>query len=186
MTIAAGFYSSAEGRKAENEITIATLRAFQELGINNAVLPEQIQVPGLTSGQVSGVVTALHEQNILTAGSVKRGYFSVQAFRISEAGEQILLKADGVSQVDADKAAILKILKNAAEEEGPCILNMPDIQQDRVERLVSGMKQEGLLDRASVKRGFFDIEGVQITQHGKQTLLSYDQKVTPKPSDINL
>ena len=186
MTIAAGFYDSADGRKAENEIAVATLRAIQKHGINNAVLPEQIEVPGLTSGQVSGVITALHQQNILTSGSVKRGYFNLQAFRISEEGEQILLKADGVSQLDADKSAILQILKEAAAQDGPCLLDASGIQQERVSRLVSHLKDEGLLARASVKRGFFDIEGVQITEHGKKALLSQGQKFAPKPTDINI
>lgn len=185
MTISAGFYDSADGKTAENKIVLATLAAFQRHGINNAVLAEQIEVPGLTSGQVSGVVTALHEQNILTTQSVKRGYFSLQAFRISEAGEQILLQSQGINQTDADKAAILRILKNAAEQNGPCIVQFPDIQLERVARLIDGLKTEGMLERASVKRGFFTLEGVAITDHGRQSLSAYEKKIVPRPEDIS-
>ncbi len=186
MTIAAGFYQSAEGREAENAIALAALRAFRAHGVNKPTLAESIQIPGLTDGQVSGVVTALREQNLLQSSFVKRGYFSVNAYRLSEEGERVLHQADGISAVDADKEAVMKILRSAAKEDGPCLVDLPDIQDGRARRLIQNLKNEGMLQAASVKRGFFSMDGVQITDHGKASLAAYDSKVKPRPSDIQI
>lgn len=185
MVIACGFYESAEGQKAEQDIILATLRAFRQKGVNTPVLSSQIDVPGLSSDQVSGVVTALHEQNLLESSFVKRGYFSIQAYRLSHEGDDILNKAEGVNPVEADKAAMLRILRFAAEQDAPCLLSSEDIQQERCASLTRQLIGEGLLEQAPVKRGYFVIDGVQITGSGRDALAALDKKVTPRPDDLH-
>ena len=186
MTISGGFYQSAEGKEAENAIVISALKAFRAHGINTPVLSEAIDIPGLARGQVSGVVTALREQNLLDGSFVKRGYFSLQAYRVSEQGERVLHLAEGIDPLDADKAAIMHILNDAAKKDGPCLLDTAGIQQERAEKLIKNLKEEGMLMRASVQRGFYTLDGVQITEHGKSALAALDHKVKPRPNDITV
>jgi len=184
MVIAAGFYQNAEGSQAEKDIVLATLRAFKQKGLNTLTLSEEIDIPGLSHGQVSGVVTAMSEQGLLKSSHVKRGYFSIQGFRISEDGEALINMADGLDAKAADKADIMKILQAAAKEEKPCLVDMLDIQQERASKLISFLVGEQLLETASVQRGFFSIQGVQITDHGKAALDAHKNKIQPRTDDL--